>query len=77
MNTYIKIMLTIYVVYHDIRENTNVFFLSLEEATKGIKLLAKETETDISEWSIRKLTEGVKFSADLTDFYTSENSPCE
>ena len=35
-------MLTIYVVFHDIRENTK----------KSIDLLPKESETDISEWSM-------------------------
>jgi hypothetical protein len=70
-------MLTIYVVYHNTLEDTNVFFLSLQEARDSITQLAQETETDVSEWNIRRLREGVKFGGDLTEFSTSENSLCQ
>jgi len=70
-------MLTIYVVYHKTFDDTNVFFSSLQEARDGITQLAQETETDVSEWNIRRLREEVKFGGDLTEFLTSENSLCQ
>jgi hypothetical protein len=65
---YIQKMLTIYVIYHNTFEDTNIFFLNLQEAKDGIARLANETETDLSEWNIRKLQEGTKFGGDLTEF---------
>ena len=38
--------------------------------------MAQETETEVTEWSIRRLQEGVKFGGDLTVFFTSEKSSC-
>ena len=69
-------MLSIYVVYHNTFEDTNVFFLSIEEAKNYISQMAQETETEVTEWSIRRLQEGVKFGGDLTVFFTSEKSSC-
>jgi hypothetical protein len=34
-------------------------------------LLSKETDTDILEWNVRKLKEGVKFGGDLSIVYTT------
>ena len=61
----------IFVVYHKILEDSNVFTLTIEEAKKQILLLSKETDTDILEWNVRKLKEGVKFGGDLSIVYTT------
>lgn len=61
----------IFVVYHKILEDSNVFTLTIEEAKKQILLLSKETDTDILEWNVRKLKEGVKFGGDLSIIYTT------
>ena len=70
-------LLTIYVVYHKTYLDMNVFFSTIQEARDGIRQLTQETETDVSEWNIRRLREGVKFGGDLTEFLTSENSLCQ
>ena len=64
----------IYIVYHSSFEDTNVFTLTIEEAKNQILLLSKETETDISQWRVRKLKEGVKFGGDLSICYTNANT---
>ena len=63
----------IFVVYHSELEDVNVFTLTFEEAKNQILLLSKETDTDILEWNIRKLKEGVKFGGDLSIVYTNNN----
>jgi hypothetical protein len=63
----------IFIVYHSTFEDTNVFTLTLEEAKNQILSLSKETNTDISEWNVRKLKEGVKFGGDLSIIYTNNN----
>jgi hypothetical protein len=35
--------------------------------------LSKETNTNILEWNVRKLKEGVKFGGDLSIIYTNNN----
>ena len=63
----------IFVVYHCSFEDVNVFTLSLEEAKNQIVILSKETYTDILEWNVRKLTQGVKFGGDLSIIYVNNN----
>ena len=69
--------ITIYVVFHDVREDLNVFMLTLQEAkAKLIELSQQNDEYDISQWSIRKFTEGELFSADFTEFFTNDDTLC-
>ena len=67
-------MTEIYVIFHNTYEDTNAFYLTFDEAYKHIESLVDETETKLEEWSIRKLTEGVKFEADFTSFFTKSNT---
>ena len=67
-------MVEIYVVFHKILEDSNIFFSTYEEAYKQIEILANETNTKQEDWWIRKLQEGVKFEADFTDFFTKSNT---
>ena len=70
--------LIIYVVYHNVREDLNVFTLTLQEAkAKRIELSQQNDEYDISDWSIRKFTEGQVFSADFNDFFTNDSTSCD
>jgi hypothetical protein len=63
----------IFIVYHNTFEDTNIFTLTLEEAKNQILSLSKETDTNILEWNVRKLKEGVKFGGDLSIVYTNNN----
>jgi hypothetical protein len=67
-------MTEIYIVFHTVLEDSNIFYLTFEEAFQQIEILVKETGTKFEEWSIRKLKEGVKFEADLTEFFVSSNT---
>ena len=66
-------MTEIYVIFHNIFEDTNAFYLTFDEAYKRMESMVEETETKLDEW-IRKLTEGVKFEADFTSFITKSNT---
>lgn len=63
----------IYIVYHSILEDSNVFTLTLESAKNKIIELSKETDTDITEWNVRKIKEGMKFGGDLSIIYVKNN----
>jgi len=67
-------MTEIYTVFHSVLEDSNIFYLTFEEAFQQIEILVKETGTKFEEWSIRKLKEGVKFEGDLTGFLTASNT---
>lgn len=56
----------ILVIYHHTLENTNVFVTDADKVEDVINKLCNETNTDIGEWKIRVLTEGEKFTADMT-----------
>ena len=61
-------MFLIYVVHHNVLEDSNIFFRDEEEAKQKIIELAEETETDIKEWKIRVFREGEKFWADMSSY---------
>lgn len=55
----------IYIVYHNTYENTNFFYVNKENALKRMIEIAKDTETNILDWNIKKIEEGELFEADL------------
>lgn len=58
----------IWIIYHNTLENTNIFVTNPDDIDNVIENLCNDTKTDISEWKIRVLEEGVKFCADMTSF---------
>lgn len=61
-------LINIFVIFHNTLENTNMFFMNYNDASKAIKILANETNTSEDEWNIRVISEGEKFCADMACF---------
>jgi hypothetical protein len=61
-------MVQIFVIYHKVLEDCNVFVTDLSNVSKVIDDMCIETKTKKSEWDYRVLTEGIKFVADMASF---------
>ena len=62
-----KKKITIYVIYHDTFENTNVFTTNYNKIPYIVKKLAEDNQTDIKEWQYREIPEEEFFVAVMND----------
>jgi len=58
-------MLTIYVIYHETYENTNIFTTDKNKIDEIIKKLIKKYDDTEGEWNYREITEETEFDADM------------
>ena len=58
-------MITIYIIYHETFENTNVFTTDINKIDELKKKLATKTYTEISEWKYKKIIEEDEFYAEF------------
>ena len=55
----------IYIVCHNLFENTNAFFMLQEEAVQYLSDQSNSTQTPIEQWRIKEINEGEQFWADI------------
>ena len=55
----------IYVIYHNIYEDTNIFTTDKKKIGEIIKKMCLETDTKEDEWNIKEISEEEKFNADM------------
>ena len=60
-------MITIYVIYHNTLEDTNLFTTDRSKIDQLIQIMAEHTNTEVCEWKYKTIKEGHNFYASFND----------